>query len=312
MPFKKDYRVIAAGTTATLYTVPLGSEASAPTLTLTATGAATATVTIFVKATGLPVDVISGLALTANTPHSLDKPLMLNEQDEIRVSVTGADVGSVLGVYEDSPAGQAVIFNARGAYNAVATYDKGDVVDSSGTSYIALTDGLTGDAPPSVNWMINASKGDTGPMDPAVYDPQTIAADAFARASHTGTQAIATITNLQSSLDAKLAIAGGTATGTIQFDAGAREPALPMPADDISMANGGVQTRTLTANATFTESLADGDSVLLHLAGGDTYSVTWPTMTWVGGSAPTLTADDVLVIWQRDTTVYGNYLGSVV
>jgi len=105
---------------------------------------------------------------------------------------------------------------------------------------------------------------------------------------------------------------GGTATGTIQFDAGAREPALPMPADDISMANGGVQTRTLTANATFTESLADGDSVLLHLAGGDTYSVTWPTMTWVGGSAPTLTADDVLVIWQRDTTVYGNYLGSVV
>ncbi len=105
---------------------------------------------------------------------------------------------------------------------------------------------------------------------------------------------------------------GGTFAGAIQLDKGASEPALAMPADDISMANGGVQTRTLTANTTLTESLADGDSVLLHLSGGDTYTVTWPTMTWVGGSAPTLTADDVLVVWQKDATVYGNYLGSVV
>ena len=104
---------------------------------------------------------------------------------------------------------------------------------------------------------------------------------------------------------------GGTFTGAIQLDAGAGEPAVAMPADDIDMANGGVQTRTLTSNTTFTESLADGDSVLLHLADGDTYTVTWPTMTWVGGSAPTLTADDVIVIWQRDSTVYGQYVGSV-
>lgn len=46
-----------------------------------------------------------------------------------------------------------------------------------------------------------------GDMRSVIYDPQTIAADAFDRANHTGAQAIATITNLQSTLDAKAAAA---------------------------------------------------------------------------------------------------------
>lgn len=41
----------------------------------------------------------------------------------------------------------------------------------------------------------------TGLMLDSVYDPQNKNADAFARANHTGQQAIATITNLQSTLD---------------------------------------------------------------------------------------------------------------
>lgn len=83
----------------------------------------------------------------------------------------------------------------------------------------------------------------------------------------------------------------------------------------IDPANGSVQYKTLSANTTFTESLADGDSVTLRIAGGATYTVTWPTMTWVtsaGNTAPTLTAGDVVVLWQEGTTVYGAYVGSYV
>lgn len=54
-----------------------------------------------------------------------------------------------------------------------------------------------------------------GFMDVATYDPQGKHADAFARANHTGTQAISTVSGLQAALDAKLALAGGTMTGAI-------------------------------------------------------------------------------------------------
>lgn len=45
-----------------------------------------------------------------------------------------------------------------------------------------------------------------GDMWRSMYDPQNIAGDAFLRSNHTGTQAISTVANLQSSLDAKAAI----------------------------------------------------------------------------------------------------------
>ena len=45
----------------------------------------------------------------------------------------------------------------------------------------------------------------TGLMLDSVYDPQNKNADAFARANHTGTQAISTVSGLQTALDAKAA-----------------------------------------------------------------------------------------------------------
>jgi hypothetical protein len=51
-----------------------------------------------------------------------------------------------------------------------------------------------------------------GDMTKATYDPQTIEGDAFARANHTGSQAISTVTNLQSGLDAKAALVSTGAT----------------------------------------------------------------------------------------------------
>ena len=83
----------------------------------------------------------------------------------------------------------------------------------------------------------------------------------------------------------------------------------------IDPANGTIQTKTLGANTTFTESLADGQSVVLML-NPVTYTVTWPTITWINtagsGAAPTLEASstNVVILWQVGGTVYGNWAGS--
>jgi len=79
--------------------------------------------------------------------------------------------------------------------------------------------------------------------------------------------------------------------------------------------NGAVQTKTLAANTTFTDSLSSGDAIVLQLEAGASYTVTWPTMTWVtsgGNVAPTLTAKDTLVLWKVSSVLYGAYTGSYV
>jgi hypothetical protein len=77
--------------------------------------------------------------------------------------------------------------------------------------------------------------------------------------------------------------------------------------------NGSVQTHTLSGNTTYTDSLADGEAIVLMLNGGASYTVTWPTVTWVtssGNAAPTLTANDTVVLWKIGSTLYAAYAGS--
>lgn len=84
---------------------------------------------------------------------------------------------------------------------------------------------------------------------------------------------------------------------------------------DLDPANGSVQTSVLTGAPTFTSSLESGQSITLHLEGGDTNVVTWPTIAWTtsdGNTAPTLTAKDTLTLWRVDTVLYGAYVGSYV
>ena len=79
----------------------------------------------------------------------------------------------------------------------------------------------------------------------------------------------------------------------------------------VDPANGTVQYKTLSGNTTLTEALESGQSVLLRVTGGDTHVVTWPTATWVGGSAPTLTTADLIVLWKDAAGLFGAYVGSV-
>lgn len=83
---------------------------------------------------------------------------------------------------------------------------------------------------------------------------------------------------------------------------------------NLNPANGTVQVWTLGASRTATAaSFAAGQSMTLMIADGTAYALTFPTMTWVGGSAPTLatTGYTVVELWKIGSTLYGAYVGAV-
>ena len=69
---------------------------------------------------------------------------------------------------------------------------------------------------------------------------------------------------------------------------------------------------TLTGNATFTfAAMPDGVGTVRRLRvvhTGGPHVVTWPTITWLAGQAPTLSADDWFEFWTDGTTVWGRKL----
>jgi len=101
-------------------------------------------------------------------------------------------------------------------------------------------------------------------------------------------------------------------SGTVQFQNAIEEQQYSLTGTVIDPSNGTIQYKTLSANTTFTESLADGEYVTLMIDDGSAYTVTWPTTTWVGGSAPTLetTGYNVIELWQVNGTLYGAFVGA--
>ena len=123
----------------------------------------------------------------------------------------------------------------------------------------------------------------------------------------------ATVTELNL-LDGVTALVTATSTDTFTNKT-IRDTVYALSGTAFDATNGAVQTKTLAANTTFTDSLSSGDAIVLQLEAGASYTVTYPTMQWVtssGNVAPTLTAKDVLVFWKVSTTLYGAYVGSYV
>ena len=83
---------------------------------------------------------------------------------------------------------------------------------------------------------------------------------------------------------------------------------------DINPTNGSIQLWTLAASRTPTAaSFTSGKSVTLMINDGTAYAVTWPSVTWVGGLAPTLptTGYGIVQLWKVSTILYGVYVGAV-
>lgn len=136
---------------------------------------------------------------------------------------------------------------------------------------------------------------------------------------------VATFLATPSSANLASAVTGETGSGALVFGTAPSlsnptvtaytETVYALSGTAIDPANGTIQTKTLSGSTTFTESLADGQSVVLMI-NPSTYTVTWPTMTWINvagsGSAPTLEASsmNVVVMWQAGGTLYGNWAGS--
>lgn len=107
----------------------------------------------------------------------------------------------------------------------------------------------------------------------------------------------------------------GSETLTNKTLTGYTETVYSLTGTDINPANGTIQYKTLSGNTTFTESIADGQSVTLML-NPSTYTVTWPTATWIGtvaSTAPTLIASvyNCITFFQFGGTLYGKYEGRV-
>ena len=83
----------------------------------------------------------------------------------------------------------------------------------------------------------------------------------------------------------------------------------------LDLANGSVQNLTLTGICTITmPTAAAGKSFMMYLrTGAGGYTVTWTTVKWAGGTAPTLTATasrlDIFSFFSDGTNWYGVVAG---
>tara|TARA_B100000927_G_scaffold70858_1_gene56237 strand:- start:1343 stop:2473 length:1131 start_codon:yes stop_codon:yes gene_type:complete len=82
----------------------------------------------------------------------------------------------------------------------------------------------------------------------------------------------------------------------------------------LSPGTGGIQYLTLGQNCTITLSMATGQSFLVVItATSSGYSITWPTMRWAGGSAPTLggATPTAIELWYDGNYYYGATVGDL-
>ena len=119
------------------------------------------------------------------------------------------------------------------------------------------------------------------------------------------------ITTLGTSQASKVVTAD--ANGDVKFSNAVVEKVYALSGTALDPNNGTSQTKTLSANTTFSDSLVSGESMSLGLVNGSSHTVTWPTITWVsrsGDIAPVLTAADQLVFYKTSSTLYGIWIGS--
>lgn len=160
---------------------------------------------------------------TANPDKPLPGPQVDNELANVSTSLNAAITGLLDVRRSDGQLKNGIVtaeslspslnigFTLRGAWTSGEHYVAADgvVYDSNFYRALAAHDSTNANRPdlsPTTWQLLFSIASISGAMSAFVYDPNNHMADAFDRANHTGTQAISTVVNLQSSLDAKLSI----------------------------------------------------------------------------------------------------------
>ena len=121
------------------------------------------------------------------------------------------------------------------------------------------------------------------------------------------------ITTLGTSQASKVVTAD--ASGDVKFANSVIETvyALSGTTPALNPTNGTIQTWTLSASSSPTDSLVAGESLTLMIDDGTAYAITWPSVTWKtgGGVAPTLntTGFTAIQLWKISSTLYGARVG---
>jgi len=116
--------------------------------------------------------------------------------------------------------------------------------------------------------------------------------------------------------DTALPKAGGTMTGDIVVK-GVTETnfALTGTTPAIDPTNGTIQTWTLAgaSTPTFAAGWSANEGITLMIDDGSASAITWPTMQWSGGAAPTLptTGYAIVTIWKEGSVYYGVSAGDM-
>ena len=194
--------------------------------------------------------------------------------------------------------------------------DKGRVYVGNGASNIALAKKSEVDAKVVANVNITAGTYKSVTVDvkglvTGGTNPTTVAGYGITDAqstlvSGTNIKTVNSSSILGSGNLALLASINPVITGSIT------EQVYNLTGTAINPANGTIQYKTVSANTTFTETLTSGQSVLLRLIGASNYTIIFPTITWVGAVAPTLTANCAIALWKEQSTLYGSFVGTLV
>lgn len=168
---------------------------------------------------------------TSNPLKPLPAPQVDNEFANISTSLNAAITGLTDVRRSDGQLKNAIVtveslspslnigFTLRGAWASGQHYLAADGVVYNSNFYRALvthdaTNANRPDLSPTTWQLLFSIAAISGAMSAFVYDPNNHMGDAFDRANHTGTQAISTVVNLQSSLDLKLSISAFSTTLT--------------------------------------------------------------------------------------------------
>jgi len=132
----------------------------------------------------------------------------------------------------------------------------------------------------------------------------------------------ATFTNMgDATLDVTVVNGGGVPDfNNVSFTGSITEEVYNLTGTVLEPTNGTIQTKVLSGATTFTQSIGVGEYIILHLSNGGTYPVTWPSISWVTGVAPTLVSSsytsDVIVLYKVSSPsaqyIVGAYIGEAV